>query len=282
MTKEITRDDVLEANIHIHTSLIDMYDDQPHFRVENKEKVSAILTELRNAMTLPVGGRSKLLDMGCGTGFVLGLASNLFDELHGIDITPAMLDKIDTSSGKIHLHRGLAEKTPFAESSFDIVTAYSFMDHLFELRSFLTEVYRVLKPGGVFYSDQNANRSFWDAVGKLAGPLGEYSAIVRREMTVGLRPEDELAKSREIDTEEFRAAEYIKTQENGIDAGEVIELAHSIGFSDCQVKYDWFLGQGKVMHNQSFADAEIVETYLREVAPLSDRLFKYLRFDIRK
>ena len=165
MAKEITRDDVLSANIHIHTSLIDLYDDQPHFRTENKEKVSAILAELRNAIALPANGRSKLLDMGCGTGFVLGLAEDIFDELHGVDITPAMLDKIDTSSGNIHLHCDPAEKTPFEDSSFDIVTAYSFMDHLFELRSFLAEVYRLLKPGGIFYSDQNANRSFWEAVG---------------------------------------------------------------------------------------------------------------------
>jgi SAM-dependent methyltransferase len=282
MAREITRDDVLSANIHIHTSLIDLYDDQPHFRTENKQKVSAILADLRSTMILPANGRSKLLDMGCGTGFLLGLAGDVFDELHGVDITPAMLDKIDTSSGKIHLHCGPAEKTPFEDGSFDIVTAYSFMDHLFELRSFLAEVYRVLKPGGIFYSDQNANRSFWEAVGMLDGQLEGYSAIVQREMTAGLRAEEEFAKKRDIDTEEFRTAEYIKTQANGIDAGEVVELARDIGFSDCQVKYDWYLGQGKVMHGQSFADAEIIENYLREVAPLSDRLFKYLRFDLRK
>ena len=47
MAKEITREDVLRANIHIHTTLIDLYDDQPHFRTENKKKVSAILAELR-------------------------------------------------------------------------------------------------------------------------------------------------------------------------------------------------------------------------------------------
>jgi ubiquinone/menaquinone biosynthesis C-methylase UbiE len=282
MAREITRDDVLRANIDIHTSLIDLYDDQPHFRPENKKKVSAILSELRTALKIPAGGRSKLLDMGCGTGFLLALASDIFDELHGVDITPAMLDKIETSNGKIQLHCGVAEKTPFEDNSFDVVTAYSFMDHLFELRSFLTEVYRVLKPGGIFYSDQNANRSFWEAIGSLDGPLEGYSAIVQREMTVGMRPEDELAKEREVDTDEFRAAEYIKTQQNGIDADEVVELARDIGFSDCRVKYDWFLGQGKVMHSQSFTDAEIVETYLREVAPLSNQLFKYLRFDIRK
>jgi SAM-dependent methyltransferase len=193
-----------------------------------------------------------------------------------------MLDKVDLSSGKIHLHCCPAEKTPFEDNSFDVVTAYSFMDHLYHLMPFLVEVHRVLKPGGVFYSDQNANRGFWDAVGQLDGPLERYSAVVQREMTAGLRSEEEFAKKRDIDTEKFRIAEYIKTQANGIDSDEVVDLARTIGFVDCKATYDWYLGQGKVMHSQSFEDARIIENYLREVRPLSRGLFKYLRFDMRK
>jgi SAM-dependent methyltransferase len=282
MAREVTREDVLRANVYIHTSLIDLYDDQPHFRPENKAKVAAILQGLRAQADPIVQGKSRLLDMGCGTGFLLGLAAPVFDELHGVDITPAMLEKVDTSSGRITLHCGPVEETPFEAESFDVVTAYSFMDHLYDLRPFLTEVFRVLKPGGVFYADQNANRAFWQAVGRLDGPLESYSPIVRREMTAGLRSEEEYAKQRDIDTESFRIAEYIKTQENGIDAAEVLALAREIGFSQATARPDWYLGQGKVMHQQSPADAEVVEAWLREAAPLTDHLFKYLRFDLVK
>jgi SAM-dependent methyltransferase len=280
--RNVSREDVLQANVYIHTSLIDLYDDQPHFRPENKRKVSEILAGLRVAVAPTVSGKSKLLDMGCGTGFLLALAEPLFDELHGVDITPAMLEKVDLSSGKISLHCGPVEQTPFENDAFDLVTAYSFMDHLFDLQPFLAEVFRVLKPGGRFYADQNANRAFWEAVGRLDGPLESYSAIVQREITAGLRSEEEYAKKRDIDTESFRIAEYIKTQENGIDAEQVVAIAREVGFKSCTVRYDWYLGQGKVMHGQSFADSNVVEAYLREVAPLSDHLFKYLRFDLAK
>ena len=282
MVEKITYQDVLKANIDIHTSLIDIYNQEPHFRPENKSKVRAILSDLKTEIRSIEGGHSKLLDMGCGTGFILGLAVNIFDELHGVDITPAMLAKVDTSTGKVKVHCAPAEKTPFEDNAFDVVTAYSFMDHLYQLGPLLAEVYRVLKPGGIFYSDQNANRSFWDSVGKLGGPLEGYSPVVQREMTVGLRPEEELAKKREVDVEAFRMAEHIKTQANGIDPAEVFDIAKSVGFRECKVKPDWFLGQASVMHQQSFQNAEIVEEYLRMVAPLSDHLFKYLRFDLRK
>lgn len=278
----ISRDDVLKANIETHTSLIELYEDSPHFRPENKQKVSAILKDLRDQVAPVVSGPAKLLDLGCGTGFLLHLALPYFDELHGVDITPSMMAKVDLSSGKIKLHESTAEQTPFADATFDLVTAYSFMDHLYDLKPFLAEVHRVLKPGGVFYGDQNASREFWESVGGLAGAPEDYEHIVGREMTAGLKAEEEYAKQVDIDTETFRVAEYIKSQENGLDARGVLELAREIGFSDVRVRYDWFLGQGKVMHQQSFEAAEIVEAYLREAAPLTNHLFKYLRFDFVK
>lgn len=282
MAREITREDVLKANVEIHTSLIDIYNDEPHFRPENLRKVSAILAGLRERVAPTVQGKARMLDMGCGTGFLLGLAEPLFDELHGVDITPSMLEKIDLSSGKITLHQVQAEQTPFEDASFDLVTAYSFMDHLYDLRPFLAEVFRVLKPGGVFYGDQNANRAFWRAVGALPGDPAAYPPLVRREMTAGLRVEEEYAKTRDIDTEAFRVAEYIKSQQDGIDADEVLAIAREIGFRDAVARYDWFLGQGNVLHGQGPAAAELVEAHLREVAPLGNHLFKYLRFDLTK
>jgi SAM-dependent methyltransferase len=282
MRPEVTREDVLRANVYIHTAVIDLYADQPHFRPENQQKVSAILKELRERVSTAGPGGVKLLDMGCGTGFLLKLAEPHFDQLQGVDITPAMLEQVDLSSGKISLHCGPVEETPFEAGAFDVVTAYSFMDHLFDLRPFMAEVYRVLKPGGLFYADQNANRAFWQAVSAIPGRPDAYSPIVAREMTAGLHAEEELARQRDIDTEACRIAEYIKTQENGIDADEVLAIAREIGFREVEARYDWFLGQGKVMHGQSVRDAEVVEAYLHEAAPLTSHLFKYLRFDFVK
>ena len=73
-------------------------------------------------------------------------------------------------------------------------------------------------------------------------------------------------------------AEPVKTKDKGFCASEVLETAREIGFTECNVEYEWFLGQAKVMHEQSSDDASIIEQYLNMVLPVSTHLFKYLRF----
>src|SRR5688572_19404058 len=99
------RSEVIRANIDVHSRMADSYNTaEPHFRPENQAKVRKLLEDLRRR-----SGNNRLLDLGCGTGFILGLAKDLFEELHGVDVTQAMLDKVDRSSGNIHLHNAPAE-----------------------------------------------------------------------------------------------------------------------------------------------------------------------------
>src|SRR5271166_6612239 len=100
---------VIQANIEVHTRLAATYEQtEPHFRPENRAKVRRVLEELRGRC-----GGGKLLDLGCGTGFMIGLAHDLFAEVHGVDVTPAMLARVDTSPGNIFLHTTPAEQLPF-------------------------------------------------------------------------------------------------------------------------------------------------------------------------
>ena len=154
---------VHDANIAVHSRMADRYDaEEPHFRPENQAKVRQRLLGLRARVP---GG--KLLDVGCGTGFIIHLALGVFDEIHGVDITPAMMARVRIDKGNITLHRTPAETLPFADASFDAATAYSFLDHLEDQGAVLREVARVLRPGGVFYADLNPNRLFWKAVGAI-------------------------------------------------------------------------------------------------------------------
>lgn len=89
------------------------------------------------------GVRGKILDVGCGTGFI----SLLYPEL---DITG-----IDVSSGMLQHHKGKwllagAEKIPFKDNTFDAVVCRSVLHHLKDVNIGLKEIKRVLKPGGKF------------------------------------------------------------------------------------------------------------------------------------
>jgi len=112
-SRDITRDEAIKANIYVHSFLANAgeYQKSPHFLPENRQKVRKILERV----TAPLAGRpdSKVIDFGCGTGFLMDLMKDLFTEVHGVDITLDMMNKVDVTSGNIYLHESLAENTQF-------------------------------------------------------------------------------------------------------------------------------------------------------------------------
>jgi ubiquinone/menaquinone biosynthesis C-methylase UbiE len=278
---EIMKSEVIAANIEVHTRMADSYNrEEPHFRPENRAKVRAKLERLKSA------GGNALLDLGCGTGFIIDLARDLFGEIHGVDVTQAMLDKVDTSRGNISLHNAPAESLPFQDDYFDIITAYAFIHHVEDYIKVLREALRVLKPGGLIYIDLEPNRLYWSAISDLErrSPAGDpgVSAIVAKEIDSVLHTDDRVQKDFGIAEEVFNKAEFTKSILGGIDPWDFPRQCKEVGFSRCDVSFEWFLGQGAVMHGQSFSEAVTVETYLRNVLPLSAHLFKYLQFVLTK
>ena len=267
---------VVDANIAVHTRMAATYNtEEPHFRPENRAKVKGRLQDVRRRAP---GGR--LIDFGCGTGFILGLAHDLFDVLHGVDVTQAMLDRVDLSPGNITVHNCPAERTPFADASFDAASAYSFIHHVQDYGKVFAEAHRVLVPGGIFYVDLEPNRLFWLAMSKLDG--NNLPPIVQKAWDSTMGIEARIEKEYGIPQDVFRNAEYGKSVLGGVDPTEVEQIARSVGFSKVDVKFDWFLGQAEVMHGRSFDEAARVDAYLRDIAPLSSHLFKYIHVEMTK
>ena len=98
----------------------------------------------------------RILDLGCGTGSTTLLLKRQFPEAEviGLDLSPYMLavadDKARTAELPILFRQGNAEQTPFADSSFDLVTA-SLLFHetpSYVARRILRESFRLLRSGG--------------------------------------------------------------------------------------------------------------------------------------
>jgi ubiquinone/menaquinone biosynthesis C-methylase UbiE len=268
---------VVDANIEVHTRMAKSYNElEPHFRPENRARVRAKLEGLKRRAP-----GNKLLDLGCGTGFIIDLARDLFDEIHGVDVTQAMLDRVKLSPGNITLHRCPAEQLPFPDRSFDLVTAYSFIHHTEDYWRVLREAARVLRPNGICYVDLEPNKRFWDALTGLPA-RGAYSAIVSKGRASVIETDAQVERDFGIPKETFRQAEYSKAMLGGIDAQEIQHRASDLGFSRCDVRPEWFLGQAEIMHGQSFSLAEQIDTYLRSVLPFTEHLFKYLEIILIK
>lgn len=97
----------------------------------------------------------RLLDVGCGTGRLLSYVMDSWPGLAavGLDLSQPYLDhaaKLLASWPGVELHRGLAEKMPFADETFDAVTCvFLFHELPRKVRKQVAfEIGRVLKPGG--------------------------------------------------------------------------------------------------------------------------------------
>jgi SAM-dependent methyltransferase len=92
------------------------------------------------------GGR--ILDVGCGSGFFLrALASKSWDRF-GVELSPVAAEGVVRSLGSGHVFSGTLIQSKWADSSFDVVTFWSALEHTNEPRANLREARRIIKTGG--------------------------------------------------------------------------------------------------------------------------------------
>ena len=99
--------------------------------------------------------RSRLLEVGCGVGAVLGVLGQEFPgvELFGVDIEPRQLAFAREHLARIGVEATLVEADaaalPFADESFDHVWMMWFLEHVPDPTAVLREARRVLVDGGM-------------------------------------------------------------------------------------------------------------------------------------
>lgn len=93
------------------------------------------------------------LDLGCGTGEMMRLIlqQNKDKSLYGIDLSEKMLEVAKEKLGNhVNLILSDSEQLPFSDSFFDVVYCNDSFHHYPAPDKVLSEVYRVLKPNGIF------------------------------------------------------------------------------------------------------------------------------------
>lgn len=99
---------------------------------------------------------STVLDIGCGAGFDLLVASQLVGpngKVVGVDLTKEMVDtahaNLDAMEiGNYEIHHISSEQLPFANNSFDVVISNGVINLSPDKPRIFAEIYRVLKKGG--------------------------------------------------------------------------------------------------------------------------------------
>lgn len=93
----------------------------------------------------------KMLDVGCGTGFIMNLARQAGFEVIGVDPSEGMLKKARAEYGfsPRETFKSTADKLPFHDESFDFVFAAGSMEYVPNPEETAVEMNRVLRRGGV-------------------------------------------------------------------------------------------------------------------------------------
>jgi len=105
-----------------------------------------LLSILNRYMGPDTAGRRRILDVGCGTGTMLGYLAQ-FGDAEGVDVDAEAVGYCH-ARGLKHVSQSAADRLPFDNDSFDLVTTLDVVEHIDDDLGVLREVRRVLKPGG--------------------------------------------------------------------------------------------------------------------------------------
>lgn len=157
------------------------------------------LEKMLNLLSLPAPGR--LLDAGGGTGRVAEHLRPHVDEIVVADISTGMLAQARAKS--LNAACVESERLPFAESTFDRVLMVDALHHVIHQAQTVSELYRVLKPGGRLVIEEPDVRTF--AVKLIA--VAEKLALMRSHFLTppqiaALLPSDAQVT---IETEDYNA-----------------------------------------------------------------------------
>ncbi len=110
--------------------------------------------DLNQLFEAHIGDRQVVADLGCGTGEMLSrLLGRGASTLIGVDSSPEMLEQAKIRLPErtdLELRLGELENLPMRDREVDAAIMSMVLYHIYEPAKSIHEVFRVLKPGGVF------------------------------------------------------------------------------------------------------------------------------------
>jgi 2-polyprenyl-3-methyl-5-hydroxy-6-metoxy-1,4-benzoquinol methylase len=106
-----------------------------------------------------IGG--SILDIGCSSGGFLSTMKSPAWKLYGIEMESSTAERARKNTGA-EVFTGDAMDALFAPESFDVVTTFDVLEHVYQPQQFLTKIKQWLKPGGIYYT-MLPNIDSWEA-----------------------------------------------------------------------------------------------------------------------
>ncbi|MCX6356705.1 MAG: class I SAM-dependent methyltransferase [Candidatus Aureabacteria bacterium] len=193
-------------------------------------------------------GSESMLDLGCGNGFVARVAKAYFRRQYAVDISCSILRSIaDGTPVKLCAD---SDSIPIRGGRVNCVVTFAMLHHCFEYEKLLSEIHRVLAPGGVYYSDHDMDELFFSRFRLAIEAYHLFNNAKRRYRRA----------FKNISAELYDYSEYHR---RGIPSGTILSLLARLGFREVTCDYHWF-GLSPVT-DRLFG----VRTFRRGLAPLT-------------
>lgn len=119
----------------------------PHLEVARSKK--QFYNRVLNDLSLKVRGEKSILDMGCGFGYFLELASQKGWQVSGVEIVNRAVENAMAKVGDKNIFHGTLKEARYRDDSFDAITLWDVLFHIHNPYEELRECHRVLKRKGV-------------------------------------------------------------------------------------------------------------------------------------
>lgn len=124
-------------------------------KANRRKKAAKIWKVLGSILSRPASELS-LLDVGCSAGIISGYLADHFGQVIGIDLDSVGLSLARDQESLASFAHASSDAIPFIDDLFDVVLCAQVYEHVADQKSLASEIYRVLKPGGlVFFSGPN-------------------------------------------------------------------------------------------------------------------------------
>lgn len=119
-----------------------------------------MLDDLEVELVERYGKDKDVLEVGCGTGLILGRVASFARTAVGIDLSAGMLAKA-TERG-LAVSQGSATSLPIQDASVDVAYSFKVLAHVADIEGAMRELARVVRPGGwvlaEFYNARSLRR----------------------------------------------------------------------------------------------------------------------------
>ncbi len=166
-----------------------------------------------------------LLDIGCGSGFILRYAQPYYKTIVGVDISFTILKSL-RQQGHLVVCAD-SDYLPFKDGSFSTISCFAVLHHLYAYHLLTQEAYRILKKNGIFYSDHDLDKYFEK----------RFRVLMLLYRTLFNEEKKYLKANTALTSELYH---FTEIHHKGIKTENISNLFQRQGFRTVKVTYHWF------------------------------------------